>query len=390
MRTFTAGVAISDPKLRDDIRCVLLSAGARVAFDQPGVADVAAIRRADADALLIEAAPPRETVGEIIRRVKAVIPDIFVAAVHREPDPEVILNAMRSGIDEFVLPPFDQTLPAALERLVGRRLSRERSSREPGRVTAFVSAKGGCGATTVAWHFAGNLQRTTSHDILLADLDLDSGLIGFLAKTKTAYSILDAFRNIHRLDISFWKALVEARHPRLDILPAGEPLAFAERPGGEDFASILELVRSMYNWVVLDLGRGLSRHWYDVADRIDEIYLVSTPEVSALYQARVMAQKLAEAKFPPDRLRLILNRVARRHTWTTDDIRKSVGMDVAAELPESAETDDAWLEGRLVDARSGLGRELGGFVGRITGTEEQPAKPRFAFLTGARKAAAES
>ncbi len=389
MRTFTAGVAISDPKLRDDIRCVLLSAGARVAFDQPGIVDAAPIRRAGVEALLVDAVPPRESVGDIIRRVKSVIPEVFIAAVHRQADPEVILAAMRAGIDEFVLPPFEQTLPAAMERLAGRRERQERSNREAGRVTGFVSAKGGCGATTVAWHFAGNLQRTTSHDILLADLDLDSGLIGFLAKTKTAYSILDAFRNTHRLDISFWKALVEARHPRLDILPAGEPLSFAEAPRGEEFASILDLVRSMYNWVVLDLGRGLSRHWYEVADQIDEIFLVSTAEVSALYQARVVTQKLADARFPLNRVRLILNRVPRRHTWTTEDIRKSLRIEIAAELPESAEIDDACLEGQLLDGRTGLGRELGAFVGRVTGVEEQGGRARFGFLTAAKKAVAE-
>ena len=47
-------------------------------------------------------------------------------------------------------------------------------------------------------------------------------MIGFLTKTKAIYSILDAVNNLHRLDISYWKALVSNGIPgvetRLPIL----------------------------------------------------------------------------------------------------------------------------------------------------------------------------
>ena len=61
--------------------------------------------------------------------------------------------------------------------------------------------------------------------VLLADLDLDAGMVAFITKTKAVYSILDAVNNLHRLDISYWKALVSNGIPGVEIVSS--PLALA-------------------------------------------------------------------------------------------------------------------------------------------------------------------
>ena len=52
----------------------------------------------------------------------------------------------------------------------------------------------------------GNCKTQTRKNVLLADLDLISGLVGFLMKTPSSYSILDAIKNLSRLDESLWQA----------------------------------------------------------------------------------------------------------------------------------------------------------------------------------------
>ena len=54
--------------------------------------------------------------------------------------------------------------------------------------------------------------------VLLADLDLDAGMIAFITKTKATYSILDAVNNLHRLDLHYWKALVSNGIPGVEIV----------------------------------------------------------------------------------------------------------------------------------------------------------------------------
>ena len=59
------------------------------------------------------------------------------------------------------------------------------------------------------------LGRAGGRKVLLADFDMDAGMVGFLMKVKSPYSILDAINNLHRLDASYWKALVSNGIPGL-------------------------------------------------------------------------------------------------------------------------------------------------------------------------------
>ena len=67
--------------------------------------------------------------------------------------------------------------------------------------------------------------------VLLADLDLDAGMVGFITKTKSVYSILDAVNNLHRLDIHYWKALVSNGIPGVEIVSS--PMALASKQPAE-------------------------------------------------------------------------------------------------------------------------------------------------------------
>ena len=69
-----------------------------------------------------------------------------VLLVASQLDPSLLLEAMRSGVNEFVSAPVTVTeLQAAIKRLMGNLATTTR-----GEIYAFVGAKGGVGATTVA------------------------------------------------------------------------------------------------------------------------------------------------------------------------------------------------------------------------------------------------
>ena len=126
----------------------------------------------------------------------------------------------------------DEPLRRALER---RSRERGRGAGRPakaGKAFGFLSAKGGCGATTLACHVAAELGYA-HQKVLLADLDLDAGMVAFITKTKSVYSILDAVNNLHRLDISYWKALVSNGIPGVEIVSSPLALACKQQPKDE-------------------------------------------------------------------------------------------------------------------------------------------------------------
>ena len=122
--------------------------------------------------------------------------------------------------------------------------------------------------------------------VLLADLDLDAGMVGFITKTKAVYSILDAVNNLHRLDISYWKALVSNGIPGVEIVSSPLALASKQQPKDDQVRQVLAFARPHYDWTIADLGRSLSRTAMAALEEIDEACLVTTLEVPALHQSQ--------------------------------------------------------------------------------------------------------
>jgi pilus assembly protein CpaE len=383
----TIGITVSNEDLRDEVRAALRDLGVRILLEQESPIETLQLKRLNLDLLLIDATPVDESLEELVRRIRVVSPGTMVAVVHRSPDPEVMLRAMRAGTDEFILPPVEPRLRAAIDHIGAIVAKRETSSRPLGKVVGFVSAKGGCGATTVACHVASELQRVTQHEILLADFDLESGIIAFLMQAATRYSLLDALRNVYRLDPSLWKGLVWSGQPRLDVIPAPAGMVPSNDVDVAQFRDVFRLIRSMYGWVIADLGRTLSPVTLAVLDDLDELYLVATPSIAALYQAKQFIRRMIEVGYSRHKLRLILNRVPKHHDFKPDEVQRSLGIAVYAELSERLELEEAYTAGRLLAPESELGQQFADLALRVAGVQaEEKPKSGWGSLFGSKKA----
>jgi pilus assembly protein CpaE len=366
-------LAISDAQLEEQIRAHLLDLPARIDIQSPAAGFV------DADLLLIDAHQPGGSLEEFLQKWRARFPDAMVGVVHNSAEPQVILAAMRAKADEFIFPPVEPKLNSLLERVFDKK---GRVRRTNGKVVGFLSVKGGCGATTVACHVASALAAQSQDGALLADFDLETGLVGFLMKADTRYSILDAFKNLHRLDESYWKGIVAIRK-RLDILPAPGSIMAHDPLTPEALRQVLRFVRSMYEWVAVDLGRGLNMVTLAALGELDEIHLVSTPAVASLYRARQCVQHLTDLGFGADRIRLILNQVGKQKLLSSGELRKSVGVPVWAELPLRNELEEAYTDGNLVGLDTELGRRFGQLAANMAGLPRPNKTPNGGSGTGA-------
>ena len=255
------------------------------------------------------------------------------------------------------------------------RRSTVESLRRGARIIGFISAKGGCGATTVACHTAVELPRLTNGRVLLADLDFDAGMIGFLLKSKSEYTISDAVRNTQRLDQSYWQALVSnGVRSGLEIITAP---VLSSRPSlkPEQLRFVLSFVRTQYDWVLLDLGRSLNPLSTSAAEEIDDLFLVTTLEVPALHQAKLMAQKLLDGGFKKDHLHLLLNRAPKRFEISVEEIEKMLGVPVYTSLPSDyVSLNESYSEGKLVDHASNLGKHFVRLAMKIANVSETKKK----------------
>ena len=119
---------------------------------------IAQLSQLQPDVLLLELEPIVDRLEQALQEVRGFCSRIKVVLVSPNLDSQQILRSIRAGADEFVHPPWEQGLSVALHRLAAA--VDQRSGHQSGKVIAFLSAKGGCGATTLACHVATNLHRT--------------------------------------------------------------------------------------------------------------------------------------------------------------------------------------------------------------------------------------
>ena len=373
MMPLTAAFVISNRAVWEQAHACIQNLPVRLAVEQGlGQSDPAEtdalldrIERHRVDVVLVEASRIALPLEEFVRRVRnaATQPAVFV--LNAEVSPELILEALRAGANEYLYPPLADTLRDALQKLsAARSKGGSDTSGALGKIFGFISARGGCGATTFAVHVATDIARQmaarqSKPAMLLADCDFDAGLLRFLMKSKSAYSVRDALDNLRRMDSSLWKALVSSPAPNLDLIAAPEEVAAKRHPGREEMTHLMRFIRSTYPLSIIDFGRSVSPAALDALPELETLYLITTPDHLSLESANRAIQRVEERGFTDDHLSVLLNKAKVRETPDLEGIRKFLGRPcVAVFRNDRMSLYDAYSEGRFLPPTNALAKEL--------------------------------
>lgn len=384
--TVHIGVVIGNPRLWEESQALLRLMPVRVVFEtaQAATEDTlfARIDRFKPDVLLIDPGALPLPLTELIPLIKELPSAPSVVVVQESATAEEIVRAMRSGADEFVFPPLETSMKEAFDRLARQAAARQAAPAQPaGKSIGFLSAKAGCGATTIACHAALELARISGKTTLLGDFDLAAGTVRVLMKADSRYSVLDAARNTTELDDRYWKALISNGFPGVEILAGISTDLFREYPNPEDVRQVLEFARRRYPYVIADLGAGLDASVLCALEEVDELVLVTTPEMPALQMSKLQIHRLGAAGFRRGHIRLVLNRLSRRVELAPAEIEKALGMEVYATLPNDyGALERAFTEGRLLPENNNLRSAISRLVQSLAGLETQDGKRKFSLF----------
>lgn len=388
MYPLTIGLAIENRELWEQSQACLASLPFRITVEHRDLGDITSfldrLERIRPDVVLIDISTWTQPLEALVAHIRNATGDPMIIAVNTSAGADTILSSLRAGINEYLYPPLQDTLRRALEKRAIERGRRRDGATSGGKAFGFLSAKGGCGATTIACHVASELGRA-KQKVLLADLDLDAGMVAFITKTKAVYSILDAVNNLHRLDISYWKALVSNGIPGVEIVSSPMALASKMQPKDEQIRNVLAFAKPHYDWTVVDLGRSLSRIGMAAMEEVDEACLVTTLEVPALHQSKQIIQTLLDSGYGKNRIRLILNRSPKRLDITIGELEKMLGVPIFAMIPNDyPELYETYAEGRMLNRACELGKHMTRLAQKLSGIEEDKpgatAKKRFGLF----------
>lgn len=312
----------SDPLLaqlvaQTGLRCVCIGHDALSSLGRPGAAQ---------PEILIVDLRETQQFPTALATLKQNHPSTAVLLVLTKLDPAVMLEAMRAGVAECVVPPVSvPELQAVIKRLL-----KTVTPTVTGDVFAFIGAKGGVGTTTVAVNVATALAKASPESTLLIDLNMASGDAAVFLGDEPRFSVVDALENVHRLDAAFFRGLVVRSKSGLDLLGAsGRPM-----PGPVDAArlrTVLEFASQTRRYTVLDVPRS-DPAVLDSLEVATHIVIVANQELATVRSASRMAATLRQ-RYGQHRLNLVLTRTDRHAEIGHEDVQRAVGLDVRHTFP---------------------------------------------------------
>jgi pilus assembly protein CpaE len=263
-------------------------------------------------------------------------------------EPSLILRAMRAGaLAYFPEHQFDDELGRIASRL--QEAAAAETPAKAGNVLAVLGVKGGVGCTTVAAELAASLGRGSGR-VALLDAKAYFGDVALRFDVTPAYTLADVAARADDLDASFL-ATVAHRHEVSNVHIVAAPASPEDADGvdGSHVARSVELLRTEFDWVVVDLPRITDEAALQVLDKAEVVILVTTSDVPSLVRARQHISLLDQLGHSEDKRRVVANRVRRPSLITDDDPLRAVGLDPISHIPDDPDAmEDALASGRPV------------------------------------------
>jgi Flp pilus assembly CpaE family ATPase len=313
-----------------------------------------------------------------VKTLQSSFPDLQVVAVISTCNRHLILELMTAGVREVISnQPADDEFLDLMTRLEERLGEKPMVWGETCRIVSFLPAKASAGATTLAINVAARLSAGANVRTLLADLDLNSGLVSFLLQVAATKGLYEAVTTIQSLDEKLWREFVVAKGS-LDVLVPVE-LGPATRIDPLELHQLVSFVRRLYDYVCLDHSGNLERLSLEMMKLSRHIFLVCTPEIPSLHLARQRIQYLNEMELGK-RVSVLVNRSQKGAMISKDAIETMLEMPIFMELPNDYRVvQKSALSGACCDETSVLGRQLDTLAEWITRREQArlaPAKRR--------------
>ena len=273
-------------------------------------------------------------------------PRPVVLALVTERSSALMRRALRAGADEVLFMPLDPSdvTRALLKVTEAQRRSGNGSSL--GHVCSFVSLTGGAGVTTISGSVALALSHRCRKRVGLVDLNLQSGGLGVflnLEPEQTMSLLIDERRPLDSIQL---ESILTQHASGLRLLAAPKRIEESERISETTIAAVMDLMRQLFDYVVVDCGSHINDNITAAWERSDQLFYVIDQSIAAARSA-VRFMDLFSLLHMQVKPAFILNRYDARRPVTEELISRTLARPLVAKLA----SDDLAIERSQMSGR---------------------------------------
>src|SRR5512135_1493880 len=286
---------------------------------------------------------------EIIRK-KVPFTQVIILSVQN--DQSYMRKAMLAGARDFLSkPPTIDELTSAIRRAgamaheernkisqafpvaaIGGTVTPSLATQPMGKVIVVYSPKGGTGTTTIATNLALTLISEESK-VVLVDASLQFGDVTVFLNEQAKNTILDLTPHVDELDPEFVEEVV-LKHGTtgLRVLAAPTRPELADQISGEQFGKLLNYLRHIYTYIVVDTASYLTETVQAALDVSDIIILITTQDIPSIKNANSFLTLADTSGIKRDRIMFIMNRYDKRIAISPERVGESLRQEILVSI----------------------------------------------------------
>jgi pilus assembly protein CpaE len=327
--------------------------------------------------------PAPEMIAQLDRLAEVCDPGTKVMVIGNANDIALYRELMRRGVSEYLVPPLQ---PLQVIRSIGG-LYADPSAPFLGRQIAFVGARGGAGASTLAHNIAWTISERMQAGAIIVDYDLAFGTAGLNFNHDPLQGVVDALGQPDRLDPVLMDRMMARCTDRLSLFAAPATLDSDYDISGDAYEEVTQKIRAAAPFVVLDLPHSWNAWTRKMLMSSDDLVIVATPDLASLRNAKNMVDLVRNARPNDSPPRLVINQVGLpgRPEIPVKDFGDAMGISPALVIPFDAKTfGQAANNGQMIIETAPKSKAAEGieYLAQQISRREPPAVQKSSMLSG--------
>ena len=252
-------------------------------------------------------------------------------------DSAVLMQAIRIGAKEFFSHPIKpEEVQDALLRFKERRKGVvPKTPSKHGEIITVFGSKGGVGTTTVAVNLAVSLsQKKNVQSVALLDMNTLFGEIPLFLEISPKFHWGEITKNIERLDDTFLRNILTRHSTGVEVLSSPAHLNGHLKPTPEIMTRLLDLMKKMFDYVVIDGGQSTDETSLKVLQVSNRLLLITILSLPCLANTNKLLRSFSDLGYvAKDRIKIVLNRYMKKSELSLADAESGVGQELFWIIP---------------------------------------------------------